>query len=426
MYGLAFEVFEAWVLNEHGPDTWHGTKKKARCDVEDKGFVSRTTYDYKLFVKLIKSLSLYIEKSPDKILRNFGNYVVGHLFASEYGSILRSQGSTMQQWLSNINNTIDHFQRSFPRADGQNNPVFWCEDHQEEAGAILLHHYNPRGNAFVPMVVGFVEELATYLFDLDIKMELTSLQNSGDSKYSTWIIKAADPAHSWKVTPSVPRETSNMNRLLGLTESNLPRVTCPFVEKIGCNTVTTRPTTEPMANVENKEALTLDRLRQVFPFHVVVDQDFSVVQVGFKLPLILKTGESELFGTHMKQLFEFIRPDMAFDWDWNVLERLWDQTFLLKPATEAITTTQQDRDILFNASLLTLSSQLVMFSLRPQVMDIDNLKERGVTLSDMSHITSERDAVLLGEYVSREAGKTFALEKLSKDLRAEKVCLSAI
>ncbi|KAL3933276.1 MAG: hypothetical protein SGBAC_010469 [Bacillariaceae sp.] len=419
MYGLAFEVIEAWVIDEHGLDTWHATKKKARCNVEDKGFVSRTSYEYKLFVKLIKSLSLYLEKPADKIFRSFGNYVVGYLFASEYGSILRSQGTTLQQWLASFNTAIDHFQRSFPKGANQSSPVFWCEDFKEENGSIMLHHYNPRGNAFVPMVVGFVEELASYHFEIEIKMELIALQNSGDSKYSTWMIKAADPTDSWKITPSVPKASTNMDRLLGLAENDLPIVACPFVENAANLSAKTHPTTEPTANVGSNQALTVHRLRQVFPFHVVVDRDFTVLQVGSKLPLILRTKYSELCGTHMNELFEVLPPQMSFGWDWNVLDKLWDQTFLLKPITEAMRSAHQNSDILFNASLLTLSTQLVMFSLRPNVKEIEHLKERGLTLSDMSNVTSERDTVFLGEYVSREAGKILALERLSKALRAE-------
>ncbi|CAJ1954887.1 unnamed protein product [Cylindrotheca closterium] len=408
MYGLAFEIFEAWIVDDYGSDAWRSTKKKARCEVE--AFLTRATYDFKLLVKLIKAASLYLDKATDKILRSFGNYTVSYLFNSVYGSILRNNGATLKQWLSNINATFDHFQRSFPKGDGSSPPVFWCEDYKEEKGAILLHYYNPRGNAFVPFVVGVVEELATLHFELDIKMEILGLQNSGDAQYSTWMIKAADPKDSWKVTPSAPNRRGGMTRKLSFAQlDEMPDEPCPF---------TADTQVVPANNTGSEEALSVKRLKHVFPFHVVVNRDFCITQVGYKLPQVLRTDQADICGKHIKDVFKVILPEMAFDWEWSSMNRFWDQSFFLEPIVDAVKTSQNAK-IDFKASLLTLSSQLVMISLRPNVRDIESLQETGLTLSELSDVTSERDAVFLGEYVSREAGKTHALDKLSKDLKAE-------
>jgi len=418
MYGLAFEIFEAWIVDDYGLDAWRSVKKKARCEVADRAFLTNAVYDFKLLVKLIKASSLYLDKATDKILRNFGNYTVSYLFNSEYGSILRSNGFTLKQWLSNINTTFDHFQRSFPEGDGSSPPVFWCEDYKQENGAILLHHFNPRGNAFVPLVVGVVEELATLQFELDIKMEILALQNSGDSEYTTWMIKAADPKDSWKITPSVPSQAGRGmdRRLTDVAQVEMMAdVTCPFTDD---PTGELLPATPGLTDVGNQRALSVNRLKNVFPFHVIVDRDFSIIQVGNKLPQILRTDRAHFHGVHIKDIFKITLPDMAFDWDWRVLIRFWDQTFFLEPILDAVKT-MQNAKIHFKASLLTLSTQLVMISLRPNVKDIEHLQHTGLTLSELSDVTSERDAVFLGEYVSREAGKTHALDKLSKDLKAE-------
>mmetsp|Transcript_2498 Transcript_2498/g.5915 ORF Transcript_2498/g.5915 Transcript_2498/m.5915 type:complete len:1531 (+) Transcript_2498:81-4673(+) len=411
MYGLAFEIFEAWIIDDYGVDAWRSIKKKARCQVEDKAFVTSAVYDFKLLVKLIKAASLYLDKATDKILRSLGNYTVSYLFNSEYGSILRTNGFTLKQWLSNINATFDHFQRSFPKGDGSSPPVFWCEDYKEEKGAILLHYHNSRGNAFVPYVVGVVEELATLHFELDIKMEILSLQNSGDSQYTTWMIKAADPKFSWKVTPSAPNRRGGMTRRLSFTEIAMPDEPCPFTDASG----TVQPGTQ---EVTGGEALSVKRLKHVFPFHVVVDRDFCITQVGHKLPQILRTDQADLCGVHIKDVFKVILPAMAFDWEWSSMNRFWDQSFFLEPIIDAVKTTQNAK-VNFKAALLTLSQQLVMISLRPNVRDMEHLQNTGLTLSELSNVTSERDAVFLGEYISREAGKTHALDKLSKDLKAE-------
>ena len=155
MHGLVYEIFEEWVLEQQGIQAWHAIKEKAGCDVQDQAFVTRTFYSYDSWVDLVTATADVLGSSFDSILEEYGHYNIRYHFTHGYDALLKCQGSTLRQWLSNLNAMHDHIQKSFP---GGNfcPPVFWCEDSDSDEGSILLHYYSQRGNRLTPWVVGIV------------------------------------------------------------------------------------------------------------------------------------------------------------------------------------------------------------------------------------------------------------------------------
>jgi hypothetical protein len=158
MHGLVFELFENWIIEEYGIETWHYAKENACCEVKDKSFVTRTYYRDSTFVDLVATASDLSGSSADEVLEDYGNYFVGYLFSSGYGPLLRCQASTLRQWLSNLNAMHDHRKASLK-------------------ASFALQSFSQRGTLFVPLVVGIVEELASYHFQVEVKMHRLALQD---------------------------------------------------------------------------------------------------------------------------------------------------------------------------------------------------------------------------------------------------------
>jgi hypothetical protein len=182
MYGLVFEIVEEWVIEKQGIETWHKIKEKAGCEIKDQSFLRRAYYQDEKLIDIIVAASELLSTSVPDILEAFGHYVIMHHFANGYDDLLRCQGSTLRQWLSNLNAMHDHVQMSFP---GENfiAPIFWCEDCDQVEGSILLHYYSLRGTLLVPMVVGIVEQLASYHFEVEVKMYRLALQDHNVADY---------------------------------------------------------------------------------------------------------------------------------------------------------------------------------------------------------------------------------------------------
>eukprot|EP00980_Cylindrotheca_fusiformis_P018742 scaffold6241_cov129-Cylindrotheca_fusiformis.AAC.19 len=435
MYGLVYEIFEDWVLEKKGTEAWHSIKKKAGCDVNDKSFVTRTCYNYDMWIDLISAAADVLDSTFDDILEAYGQYNIRYHFSHGYDALLKCQGSTLRQWLSNLNAMHDHIQKSFP---GGNfcPPVFWCEDSDDQAGCIILHYYSQRGNRLVPWVVGIVKELASCHFKVEINMDRLCLQDQDGSKFTTWRVSAIDETKAYKLSPTVNDQRTEAKEMVNL-EADMPVAKCPFSRKNHkpeaqdvSGTAASRSKCPYTKNSENtsdpqsiavssggeKESVVLsqDKLKEIFPFHIVVKQDFTIVQVGLKLPQLLGTSEADMCERHVGDFLQITRPVLVNSWDWKSMSKLSDQNFFLSAAPAST-----ENEIQFKGSIVELSQGMRMFGLSPEAHNISDLNRMGLTMSDLPLQSNQRDAVFLGEYVTQEANKAHKLDKLSRKLDEE-------
>lgn len=339
MYGLFFEIVEEWVIEKQGLDVWHKIKELAGNKRKDQTYLRRAYYHDEELLDLINAASDLLKNSVPDILEAFGRFVIMHHFANGYAELLICQGSTLRQWLSNLNAMHDHVQRSFP---GENfiAPIFWCEDCDEVEGSIVLHYYTLRGTLLVPMVVGIVEQLASYHFNLEVKMQLLSLQDTDGASCTSWRISAVDETQNWKLSPrtfssfqtneddmpvsfegvSFPAKCPFSGRKLKKSNPNANDETsakCPFHSKLeGDSESTNRTEAEDISSVgslsrpnDSGDAVGFSggHLKELFPFHILVDEDFSVLQLGLKLPRLLKQSSSQLEGLHISEIVQITR-----------------------------------------------------------------------------------------------------------------------
>mmetsp|Transcript_22486 Transcript_22486/g.55637 ORF Transcript_22486/g.55637 Transcript_22486/m.55637 type:complete len:1526 (-) Transcript_22486:168-4745(-) len=354
----------------------------------------------------------------------------------------------------------DHVQKSFP---GENfcPPVFWCEDCDTVEGSILLHYFSQRGNLLVPWVVGIVEELASFHFEVDVKMNRIAKQDEDGSKFTTWRVTAVDESQMWKLSPKTVHADVDDDEVVDFSAVKMPSK-CPFtgkklrkemdstenmcphakreMERMKTETTASVSTASSSSSLspdseENKSGLSMRKMKEVFPFHVMVDKDFKIAQVGEKLPKLLKTRSHDLAGVHIRDVLKITRPVLGTSWDWLSLNKLSDQNFFLAPAKEDadevtrasqhVTADGQQKfgmgggAVKFKASIVHLTEDRVMFTLSPEARNVEDLNNMGLTLSDLPLQSCQRDAVFLGEYITQEADKAHGLDKLSRTLGAE-------
>ena len=368
MYGLIFEVLEEFVVDEFGLKVWHRIKEKAGYKRKDNGYLRRAFYEDQELVDLITAASSILKVSFNDIIEGYGRYFIIHAFQNGYGELLKCQGSTLRQWLSNLNAMHDYVKRSFP-GDKFIAPVFWCEDCEDcEDGAILLHYYSMRGTIFVPLVVGIVEELASYRFDMKVKLKQLALQGEGGATFTTWRISAVEEPKKFTLTPMrssniidppnfegivMPSVCPFSGRALDggistasekdeLTTSHPVRPSissrrgsvssrrgsvssrassrCPFQNRRSSileseiditnsfdGTDDTASADFSLAENADEIRFRLKHLNELFPFHIIVDKDFMIISVGEKLPELLKKPLQQIKGWHIGDIVEITR-----------------------------------------------------------------------------------------------------------------------
>ena len=220
----------------------------------------------------------------------------------------------------------------------------------------------------MPLVVGIVEELASYRFDMKVKLKQLALQGEGGSTFTTWRISAVDDPKKFTLTP---KRSSNIIEPPNFEGIVMPSV-CPFSGRAldgGISTASekdelttshpVRPSissrrgsvssrrgsvssrassrcpfqnrrssileseidiansfdgTDDTASADFSLAENADEIRfrlkhlnELFPFHIIVDKDFMIISVGEKLPELLKKPLQQIKGWHIGDIVEITR-----------------------------------------------------------------------------------------------------------------------
>ena len=164
--------------------------------------------------------------------------------------------------------------------------------------------------------------------------------------------------------------------------------------------------------------------KTIFPYHIVVDQDFKIVQIGHSVASTLQADELDLVGQEISEIFEVTKP-FGMDWSWKWLTMMEDQPFDVVPI---------DHDHLrFKATALSMADGVsgsgrshTMLIFTPDANNLDDLRDMNLTLSDLPAHGAHRDAVFLREHLSTQMNNALKMEKLSRTLEKEKDLLHSL
>jgi hypothetical protein len=140
-------------------------------------------------------------------LQAFGEFFVPYIVDEGYYNLLCCQGSTLRDWMSNINAIHQHLQNTFPKS--MTMPEFWCETNHD--GSLRLFYYSSRGSFLAPLAVGLVREVARMQFELDIVMTQVTTQGKDGSRFTSWIVETNEPRDMYKMTTKVGGKNGEVN-----------------------------------------------------------------------------------------------------------------------------------------------------------------------------------------------------------------------
>ena len=178
-------------------------------------------------------------------------------------------------------------------------------------------------------------------------------------------------------------------------------------------------------NTEYTESggLSAKATKKLFPYHVVLDDQFNIRSVGNDLPRVFQMRARNLIGQHVDDVLEISKPmgaELSADW----VQKLEDQNFTVEPTLLHL----QGTPLEFSASLVVLSESPMqtMLILSPDANNLNDLRDMNLTLSDLPAHGSYRDAVFLREHLSTQMNNALNMEKLSKSLKKEKTLLESL
>ncbi|KAG7344856.1 adenylate and guanylate cyclase catalytic domain containing protein [Nitzschia inconspicua] len=494
MLGWINDCIEKLVLHKFDLATWHAIKDKAGLsNYKDGGFLKLESYPLKTTTDLVQAASDLSGLTVPQVYEAFGEFFVPYIIGEGYHNLLCCQGSTLRDWMSNINAIHQHLQNTFPKS--MTMPEFWCETNRD--GSLRLFYFSARGSFLAPVATGIVREVAKFQFELDIIMTQVTTQGVDGSRFTSWIVETKDPEDMHKLTTKVggkedlqddptkftmplkcpmtgmeidlndvpgmvvtsrreslhsvstEMETEATEDEDGRTRSDLvlqesPRSgQCPYheaqeehdrlstcssfqsehVKTDHRNLAFGRSTTVAPQVALEQGGLSASAVKTIFPYHVLIDSDFCIRQVGRELPKVLGASESKLCESEVDDIFEFVKPKPA-KWTRSWLRKLQDQEFVLRCTLKSM-----PNDIVFKGTWMSSAGPNgvdALLVLCPDAKNLDELRQMNLTLSDLPAHGAYRDAVFLREHLSQQMNNALQMEKLSKRLQTEKMLLESL
>lgn len=178
--------------------------------------------------------------------------------------------------------------------------------------------------------------------------------------------------------------------------------------------------------VEQSFDLPATLFKEVFPYHIVLDREFKVLQLGNKLNFNVSNKSEGNVGVHVEKMCTIISPKFC-PWDWDaILRSNKDQTFHLETIPNEENNFRKfplsGRCIPCNSKIeSTHTSFTAIFLLNLRVSTVEELSECGLTLSDIPHYTVQRELIFACEHLRAELESTRKYMDLAKSLREEAI-----
>lgn len=162
----------------------------------------------------------------------------------------------------------------------------------------------------------------------------------------------------------------------------------------------------------NKAFMSNTNLMKVFPYHLIINEHFKILQSGASMPKLV--GSSNILGRNVSACLEIKRPLLA-SWTWESINRFDGQTYFFFSNFGM-------KKIGLKGHLVELSHEPknVMIFLAPDARNIEHLTNMGLTMSDLPTQTFQRDAIFLGEHMYSGIRSAHKLDKLSRKLVNER------
>ncbi|CAJ0924632.1 unnamed protein product, partial [Mesorhabditis belari] len=428
MFGFIHESVRQLMLRKYGEEFWQKVLQRAGFESGKENIVNHYYSDADTYV-LIDAVSVISKMSREQVWELYGAFLIEYTMEIGWDELMRAMSPNLKGFLDNLD-SLHYFIDHVVYKANLRGPSFRCEENTD--GSITLHYYTGRPGLY-PIVKGVLREAAKRVFNIDISLSITgrtqrSVHMSTGEKIEEHVIF---------LIKTIEKEGSPTTDLIGTTGRMSP---------IGR---------------DFKLRLSQRDFINAFPYHVVVDQDCKVMQVGRELYNFVPKEMLEP-GTPLMRIFEISRPQIPLEFD--SICNFINAVFVLQVKTTplelrrtmgggdqkrdsvatAISATSGMSDSVFDSDhsqteasgqhlklkgqmMLSCTGKHIIYLCSPYVTSIPELLSFGMRLTAMPLHDATRDLILLNQQRLSDVELNLQLEAnneqleiLAKDLELEK------
>lgn len=266
MYGLILENFRCVILEKYGEPVWNKIVEKSGA--RHHTFATHKVYSEDIMARLVQAAFEVTKHSTQEITEDVGLHFLGFIGQYGYDRILKVLGRHMRDFLSGLDNLHEYLRFTYPKLKA---PSFFCDDETENG---LKLHYRSSRKGFLYYVIGQIKAVGRFFYHIDVEVEVLEYTENKEGSVALFQLTFDN---------SVYMESRRRPKRHSVISLN--------------------------GDTDNLK-IPMDVFYEVFPFHIVFDQEMVISSTGNSLEEVLR----DLPGKKIGSQFSLIRPFMEFTW----------------------------------------------------------------------------------------------------------------
>ncbi|KAM4627539.1 guanylate cyclase soluble subunit beta-2-like [Polymixia lowei] len=430
VYGFINTCLRSLVVEKFGEETW--IRLRDAAGVQDT-FLTYEVYKDEITMHLVTEACKLLDVKPEVVLKLFGEYFFEFCKRSGYDHMLRTLGGNLFEFIENLDALHSYLALSYKEI---NAPSFRVERNRE--GTMFLHYYSDR-RGLCHIVPGIIGAVAKDFFNSEITMEIVNqleeLERTGKKEHvvfrvtqRTATVSGSSPVSRCSVpSPQTQTLQPRTDRRNAMTRSNEPlpqkRASVSFsmyrshwetirgLVSLGKGKLLRgfEPVYPKNLNID------LKTFCNVFPFHIVFDEQLVVRQAGVNLQRIVPGLQT--MSIHLDQYFSIVHPEVTFTI--SSIRKFINSHFVLQTRRDMMPEAWRDRPVLqLRGQMIWMSSlRCMLYQASPLLRSLQELEERHMHISDIAPHDVTRDLILLNQQRLAEMELSNQLERKKEELR---------
>ena len=258
MYGIIIQNLQSFLIKEFGEEKFQQIRLDA--GIEEHIFSIHENYADSTLTKLTDSAAKVTGWTRDEILHGMGLQFPRVCGEFGYYKMLKTVGRNLYEFVNGLDYMHQCLGFSYP---GMQSPSFYCDQESPEG---LRLHYRSKRRGYVHYVRGQLEEMANYLFNMNITTSIESEVENEEGTHAIIHLKFNNQVLKRKVSTGV-------------------NYICPTVST--------------------------ELILETFPFHLLFRKDMKMFGIGVSLEKVLPNIDGKL----LTDTFHLLRPNIPLTWD---------------------------------------------------------------------------------------------------------------
>nr|CAD2176536.1 unnamed protein product [Meloidogyne enterolobii] len=410
MFGWVHESFRQLVNRKYGRETWLKILEIAKFEEGTESEIGKYYRDEESF-RLVSAMGSVIGIPVEEVWEAYGGFLIQFTMETGWNELLRALSPDLEGFLDTLD-SLHYFIDHVVYRTKLKGPAFRCEAQPD--GSLILHYYSRRSGLY-PIVKGVIREVARRIYETEVIMKVQERkQEHVDSLITEHVVF-----------------------VINQVENSLAAF-----RSIASRTVSSSTISSEFTNVCSNYYTKIDDFCKAFPHHFCFDKELRIEHVGIyirRLFPLIQRGE-----TRVEDILELVHPEIPLSFDSIMAFRNSLFVFRLrdelsqgssKPSScrsdevksqqMAITIkgsmhlVAENKYMVYMCSLnvTTIRQQIKTKNFSNILMNLRELIERNLFLSDIQRHDSTRDLIMLNQSRMSQVELNRNLEETTRNLK---------